>query len=133
MEAPGWSTTEPTVAGDLTLLPRNATWRSEPVGLVSEVIRNVTNGGVREDTVMWDREVFDWQFRFPKAYDAQFRAMFVAARSSDIWYVPDSSDMSVKYNVRSEDKDYLPRNIGQPGAHEGDMSFWLDWTFRIST
>ena len=133
MALPGWSEELPEEVEDLTLLPRNCRWTSDPVGVASERIRNVTNGGVRFDTILWDRNIFELVFRFPNAENAEFLAMFMASRANPIYFVPDSSDMATVYQVRCEDSDYLPRSIGEAAEFEGTMQFWYDWTFRIST
>lgn len=129
----GWSTTEPTVKADLTLLPRGCEWSSDPNGIISEIILNVTTGGKRYPNLMFDRELMEFNFHFPQSENTQFKAMYLVSRVSDIWYVPDSDDMATKFNVRLEDKDYLPKNTGAPGQESDTMEMWFRWTYRIST
>lgn len=129
----GWSITLPTVLGDLTLLPRNIRWDSNPNGVLADINTNVTTGGERYSTLFFERQLLELNVRFPQEENAAFKAMYVAGRADDIYYVPDSDDMSTVYQVRFEDPNYLPRNIGTPGATNGSMQMWFDWTFRIST
>jgi hypothetical protein len=130
----GWSATEPTVIGDLTLLPRNCRWESNKVpGLLVEKVRNITTGGRRYDWEFFRRIYREFVFRFPEDENDEFQAMFEAAIASDIWFVPNSTDISSKMHIRSEDDDYLPQNIGGPGSIRGSMQMWVEWTWRIST
>lgn len=135
MGLPGWSTTEPTVIGDLTLLPRGVRWTSNPDGVIADLNTNVTTGGERYTTLFFERELHELTVRFPASEKAQFRAMYTAGRADDIYYVPDSDDMSTVHQVRFEEPNFLPRNVGDPGGwfSEGTMQMWFDWTFTIST
>lgn len=133
MGLPGWATTLPTVKADLTLLPRNCRWDSDPNGIVSDENTNVTTGGERYTTLFFERIVMEFIFRFPQDENSYFEALYRAARAEDIYYVPDSDDMSTVFLVRGEDPNYRPRNIGGPGAFAGSMQMWFDWTFVCST
>ena len=133
MGAPGWSSTLPTVIGDLTLLPRNIRWDSNPDGVMADINTNVTTGGERYGTLFFERELHELTVRLPASEKPQFRAMYTAGRTDDIYYVPDSADMGTVYQVRFEDPNFLPRNIGTPGDFEDSMEMWFDWLFTIST
>jgi len=133
MGLPGWSTTLPTVIGDLTLLPRNIRWDSNPGDVMADVNTNVTTGGERYGTLFFERDVYELNVRFPADENEAFKDMYRAGRADDIYYVPNSADMSTVYQVRFEDPSYRKRNIGGPGHIRGSMQMWFDWTFTIST
>jgi hypothetical protein len=133
MGVAGYSTTEPSVIGDLILLPRGCQWNSNPNGVLEENIRNVTTGGRRFDNIRFDRFILEFNFNFPQSENAQFRALYYACRAADIWYVPDSDDMATKFHVRLHEPGYDPKNDGQPGQLTSTMEMWFIWTFRIST
>jgi hypothetical protein len=137
MGLPGWAINPPTTVGELTLLPRGATLQSDPNGVVADINTNVTTGGTRYSTVFFEREIQEWTFRFPQDENAQFRAMYTAARADDIYFVPDSSDMATVLQVRGEDPNYRPRNVGGKwnvsGGLDGELQSVFDWTFVIST
>lgn len=133
MGLPGWSTTEPVDAGDLTLLPRGAEWSSDPNGVTAENIRNTTTGGRVYDNVLFDYLSPEFSFHFPQSENSQFYALYLAGRAVDIYYVPDSDDMGTVLHGRLEETSYLPKNTGQPGHIDGSMQMWFRWLFRFRT
>lgn len=139
MGLPGWSQTEPTVIGDLTLLPRNGRFESPRVGNQRSTILNVTNGGVRTGYVLHERETASvrgfsqYIFEFAAAQVAAYKAIddYAHGRAVDFWFVPDSSNMADKIHCRLEDDEFLPEVV-EKREFNGVVQQWFRWTMRIS-
>ena len=130
--APGYSLDEPVVLGDLTLLPRSFRWQSDDVGVDEVTIVNETQRGVRTEYELFSRDVLPGLiFRFPASEYADFKTFIEATRAVSFWFVPDSTVMAGKVNVRRQVV-FLPKNIGQPGAYQGDMQRWYDFTLVLT-
>lgn len=133
MGVAGYSLTEPSTIGDLTLLPRGCQWNSNPNGVLEENIRNTTTGGERYDNILFDRFLLEFNFHFPQSENEQFRDLYYACRAADIWYVPDSDDVATKFEGRLHEPGYNPQNTGAPGQLDATMEMWFIWTFRFSS
>lgn len=139
MDLPGWSETEPTVIGDLTLLPRNGRFESPRVGNQRATILNVTNGGVRTGYVLHERETAtvrgfsQYIFEFAADQVADYKAIDDYAHGDvvDFWFVPDSSNMTDKIHCRLVDKEFLPE-VAKERTFNGSVQQWFRWTMRIS-
>lgn len=105
MALPGWSLTQPTVAGDLTLFPKAFKWDSDTAGLYEETLVNVTNGGVKTGYLLHSYNVLPGiVFELTASEYATFETFMEATPAGviDFWFVPDSDVMGTKYNVRRE-------------------------------
>lgn len=127
----GYSLTEPTVVGDLTLFPRSFRWHSDTVGVEEETLVNTTNGGVITEYSLFNRDVLPRiVFRFPKEEYVSFKAFIDATRALEFWFVPDSATMATKVNVRRKPS-FIPPNVGQPGVFGSSMQQWFDGTIEL--
>lgn len=135
----GWSPDEPTVIGDLNLLPRNARFESPRIGNRRASIVNETNGGVRTGYVLFERETStvrgfsQYVFEFAAGQVAAYKAIDDYAHGDvvDFWFVPDSSVMSDKIHCRLVDKEFLPE-VAKERTFNGSTQQWFRWTMRIS-
>jgi hypothetical protein len=137
----GWSLTEPIVAGDLTLLPRNGRWESLRYGAQRSSIVNVTNGGVRTGYVLHERETAsvrgygEWIFEIFAEQVAAYKAIDSAAHGDVLpfWFVPDHTNMSDRINCRLVDKQFSDALTAlEPGAFNGSMQQRFRYVMRIS-
>lgn len=139
MGLPGWSTTEPTVIGDLTVLPRNGRFESPRVGNQRATILNVTNGGVRYGYVLHERETAtvrgfsQYVFEFAADQVAAYKAIDDYAHGDVVpfWFVPDSSNMADRIFCRLVDKEFQPE-VAKERTFGAAVQQWFRWTMRIS-
>src|SRR5688572_4410336 len=130
MGLPGYSLTNPSVAGDLTLFPVSFTWDSDTIGVDEEILRNVTNGGVLTEYELFHRTVLPGLvFRFSRTQFTNFETFLTATRAIAFWLVPDSSVMATKYNCRRK-PGLLPK-AGEPAYYSGTLEQRFAWTLQV--
>ncbi len=123
--------TEPTTAGDLTLFPVNFVWESDTRGLEEAIIRNETNRGVITEYELSHRSVLPAiTFEFFDSQYSTFETFINATRALDFWFVPDSSVMATKYNVR-RNPGLLPK-AQAPARYSGTMEQRFSWTLSMT-
>ncbi len=132
MGLPGYSLTQPNSANDLTLFPVSFDWESDTKGVEEAIIRNETQRGVLTEYELYNRPgAFPGlNFRFTATQYTNFETFINATRAIDFWFVPDSSAMSAKFNVRREPS-MMPKAIA-PAKYSGTLEQRFQWTLKLT-
>jgi hypothetical protein len=132
MGLPGYSITNPTVLGDLTLFPVHFTWESDTKGVEEAILRNETQRGVLYEYELYSRNgaLSNLVFRFSATQYATFETFINATRAQEFWFVPDSDVLGTKFNVR-RNPSMVPKAIS-PARYSGTLEQRFEWALHLT-